>query len=91
MDHGEVRVSSFGPRCAKKTENGMLRKASTALAAMLVLGSLATARAEDPDTDVTERSHAFVDQAPSAPSHHARRGLHTDRRIVEPHRFRQHR
>jgi hypothetical protein len=49
----------------------MLGKATTALAAMLVLGSLATAHAEDPDTDAIERSHAFVEHAPPAPARHA--------------------
>jgi hypothetical protein len=60
----------------------MLRKATTALAAMLVLGSFATAHAEDPDTDVLERSHAFVEQAPPAPARHAARSTDGERHRV---------
>jgi len=61
----------------------MLRKATTALAAMLVLGcALATARAEDPDTDVIERTHAFVEHAPPAPARHAARSTDGERHRV---------
>jgi hypothetical protein len=51
----------------------MIHKATLALAAMLVLGSLATARAEDPDADALGRSHSAVEHASPGSSHHAAR------------------
>jgi len=51
----------------------MIRKATLALAAMLMLGALATARAEDPDSDALGRSHSAVEHAARGPSHHAAR------------------
>jgi hypothetical protein len=60
----------------------MLRKVTTALAAMLVLGSLATAHAEDPDADVIDRTQAFVEHAPPAPARHVARSTNGERHRV---------